>query len=424
MGVQSYPAGEISKVRQPGPARPQHVELTEATPSGQGWERSHALLHLQRQIGNRGVQRLLARAGEDAGQGLVAPETATAIEAARGAGQALDREVRNRVERDFGADFREVRVHTDRQADHLSQALAARAFTVGQDIFFRQGEHNPASARGQELLAHELTHVVQQTGAQAGRALTVSRPDDPAEQEAERVAARLRTKPQAGDDDRSPYREIEAPAPAVNRSMLLRSPPAVMREEEEEKEPPPKISTPLPEDVTRSESGAAALQVGEIPVTVLPDGQTEDKALTGKAETKFHLQWETPKYKYKGSKVTSVDPAPAPKADIQTTYGPGAKPEDTSGYGKGTTPEDVAAGKTSLEYHEGSHGADILKRLKEKPPPKFTGKPGMTLKQYEKAEAAYKTTMDKYEKDMQEYTEKLTDCVGKKASFCKEPKKP
>jgi hypothetical protein len=70
------------------------------------------------------------------------------------------------MERAFGgADFSGVKVHHDAGGDRLNRALNARAFTTGKDIFFRQGEYKPASQGGQELIAHELTHVVQQTGA-------------------------------------------------------------------------------------------------------------------------------------------------------------------------------------------------------------------------------------------------------------------
>jgi hypothetical protein len=65
----------------------------------------------------------------------------------------------------FGADFSGVKVHTDSKSHELNQSIQARAFTTGQDIFFRQGEYNPGSRPGQELLAHELTHVVQQNGS-------------------------------------------------------------------------------------------------------------------------------------------------------------------------------------------------------------------------------------------------------------------
>jgi hypothetical protein len=86
------------------------------------------------------------------------------IQQARGGGQRLDESVRGPMEGAFGADFSGVRVHTDANSDVLNRSISARAFTTGQDIFFKQGEYNPGSRGGQELLAHELTHVVQQTG--------------------------------------------------------------------------------------------------------------------------------------------------------------------------------------------------------------------------------------------------------------------
>jgi hypothetical protein len=62
----------------------------------------------------------------------------------------------------MGADFSGVRVHTDSQSDELNQSIQAKAFTTGQDVFFRRGAYDPGSRGGQELIAHELTHVVQQ----------------------------------------------------------------------------------------------------------------------------------------------------------------------------------------------------------------------------------------------------------------------
>ncbi|MFC1864821.1 DUF4157 domain-containing protein [Chloroflexota bacterium] len=86
----------------------------------------------------------------------------TQINSARGGGQPISKDVREPMENAFGADFRGVRVHTDSKADGLSQELSAKAFTTGQDIFFRESEYSPASDSGRKLLAHELTHVVQQ----------------------------------------------------------------------------------------------------------------------------------------------------------------------------------------------------------------------------------------------------------------------
>jgi hypothetical protein len=66
------------------------------------------------------------------------------------------------MERAFGADFGGVRVHTGAQADGLARSIQAKAFTTGQDVYFRQGAYEPGSRGGQELIAHELTHVGQQ----------------------------------------------------------------------------------------------------------------------------------------------------------------------------------------------------------------------------------------------------------------------
>jgi hypothetical protein len=102
------------------------------------------------------------RRGPSAGDGAVDPAVESGIKQARGGGQPLPEGVRASMEQNFGADFSGVRVHADGQADTLNQALQARAFTTGPDIFFRRGEYRPASAEGQGLLAHELSHVVQQ----------------------------------------------------------------------------------------------------------------------------------------------------------------------------------------------------------------------------------------------------------------------
>ncbi|MBN3945197.1 MAG: DUF4157 domain-containing protein [Nostoc sp. NMS7] len=102
---------------------------------------------------------------QSSGAGMAAtPDLEASINRARGDGQPLANNVREPMEKAFGADFSGVKVHTDAQANQLNQSIQARAFTTGQNVFFRQGEYNPGSREGQELLAHELTHVVQQNG--------------------------------------------------------------------------------------------------------------------------------------------------------------------------------------------------------------------------------------------------------------------
>ncbi|MFN6526485.1 DUF4157 domain-containing protein [Nostoc sp. ChiSLP03a] len=93
-----------------------------------------------------------------------APDLEASINQARGGGQLMADNIREPMEVAFGADFSKVKVHTDGQSDQLNRSIQARAFTTGQDVFFRSGEYNPGSRGGQELLAHELTHVVQQNG--------------------------------------------------------------------------------------------------------------------------------------------------------------------------------------------------------------------------------------------------------------------
>jgi hypothetical protein len=93
----------------------------------------------------------------------VAPEIATTIEDLQKGGEPLARRISRPMEQTFGADFGKVRVHDDAQSDQLNHSLRSKAFTTGQHIFFRRGSFDPGARMGQELLAHELTHVVQQS---------------------------------------------------------------------------------------------------------------------------------------------------------------------------------------------------------------------------------------------------------------------
>jgi len=92
------------------------------------------------------------------------PEFQSQLATNAGSGQSLDDSTRNEMESKMGGDFSEVRIHTSREAHNMNEAVNAKAFTHEQDIFFRQGEYNPDSKHGQELLAHELTHIAQQSG--------------------------------------------------------------------------------------------------------------------------------------------------------------------------------------------------------------------------------------------------------------------
>jgi len=110
------------------------------------------------------IQRREAIAG-----GTATSDLESAIQSARGGGQSLDADLQQSMGQAMEADFSGVKVHTDSQSDQLNKSIQAKAFTTGQDVFFRQGAYEPASRGGQELIAHELTHVVQQNGGAVQR---------------------------------------------------------------------------------------------------------------------------------------------------------------------------------------------------------------------------------------------------------------
>ena len=105
-------------------------------------------------------------------------------EALRDSGQSLDSSTRSFMERRFGHDFGNVRVHVDARAAASARSVNALAYTVGSDIVFRDGAFAPDDSSGRRLLAHELTHVVQQSDAGTTRGQPIQRqPDDTKEKE-------------------------------------------------------------------------------------------------------------------------------------------------------------------------------------------------------------------------------------------------
>jgi len=100
------------------------------------------------------------------GEGFAAGgELESRLQASRGSGSPLPDTLRSRMEQSFGASFENVRIHHGDESDRLNRSLQSRAFTTGQDLFFKRGEYNPSSPAGRELIAHELSHVVQQSSA-------------------------------------------------------------------------------------------------------------------------------------------------------------------------------------------------------------------------------------------------------------------
>lgn len=82
----------------------------------------------------------------------------------KGQGIPLPKDLKARLEGELGCDFSKVRIHTGANAVAMTQMLKAYAFTNGYDIYFNEGQYQPETEAGIKLLAHELSHVVQQKG--------------------------------------------------------------------------------------------------------------------------------------------------------------------------------------------------------------------------------------------------------------------
>ena len=105
---------------------------------------------------------LIQRKVSESGALTTSPEIDFRIAASRGSGRPLDKGISAEMGNKIGADFSGVNIHTDTRAIQLSQDLGAKAFTVGNDVYFNKGQYNPTSREGKKLMAHELVHVLQQ----------------------------------------------------------------------------------------------------------------------------------------------------------------------------------------------------------------------------------------------------------------------
>lgn len=114
--------------------------------------------------GNDDENSALRMKHSQSAQSFVSSETASQLIASKGGGVPLPKFSKFEMEHGFGKDFSNVRIHTGTEAKKMSKKLGAQAFTQGSDIYFNSGKFDPEDTNGKKLLAHELTHVVQQNG--------------------------------------------------------------------------------------------------------------------------------------------------------------------------------------------------------------------------------------------------------------------
>jgi Domain of unknown function (DUF4157) len=197
------------------------------------------VLGLQRVVGNSGVA------------GLVEEERSSVHDVVASGGRTLEPGVREEMEGRLGADFSEVRVHDDSAAHESAKAVNAHAYTVGNNVVFQRDKYDPSSDAGKVMLAHELTHVVQQRsgpvdGTSAPGGIKVSDPSDRFEREAAANAEKAMAGPapapvapaagtavQRDADEALVQRDASSVQRDVDGSVVQRA------EEEEEKEEEP-----------------------------------------------------------------------------------------------------------------------------------------------------------------------------------------
>lgn len=145
---------------------------------------AHGMLALQRAVGNSGAR------------GLAEEERSPVLDVvSSGSGQPLEEPVRADMEGRLGHSFSDVRVHTGEAAHNSAASVNAHAYTVGSNIVFQRDKYDPGSDAGRTMIAHELTHVVQQRsgpvdGTATGTGVRVSDPSDRFEREAAATAER------------------------------------------------------------------------------------------------------------------------------------------------------------------------------------------------------------------------------------------
>ena len=151
-------------------------------------------------LGEAGMMGLQRAAGNSAVSSMVEDEPSPVHDVISSGGRPLEPDVRADMEGRLGADFGDVKVHDDAAAHRSAQAVNAHAYTVGSNVVFQRDKYDPGSDAGRVMLAHELTHVVQQRsgpvdGTPTSGGIKVSDPSDRFERDAAASAERVMSAP-------------------------------------------------------------------------------------------------------------------------------------------------------------------------------------------------------------------------------------
>lgn len=351
--------------------------------------------------------------------------TAAAAAVATG-GQPLSRPERAFFESRFSRDLSHVRLHTNTDAAGAASGIGARAYTLRSHIAFASGQYNPGSTEGRRLMAHELTHTLQQ-----GFGKTIRRVPDGLALDDEEGRHDPFAFPRRRDmrDPRGPgqstltyaqSRELSRCIEVMGDSEVAAAECAntVLGTPLPEFKSVSGISSPVPFRAAVSSSGSASTRIGRVALTILPDTTSTDPSMQNKAETEIHFPPLTPDtnlvdWNSQGGSVTSFTfNQDLFNLTIQTTYGPGVSASSLSGYGRGTTAADQSVGTTSLGFHEGQHGRDFITFLQDNPYPEFTGRIGQTNAVFSARVTSFSNAVNGYIRRMTRASELATDCPG------------
>ncbi|NOU87166.1 DUF4157 domain-containing protein [Paenibacillus sp. LMG 31460] len=150
--LQMKPSGEAIQRLESGESEEEELQMK---PSGEV---------IQRLESGESEEEELQMKPSDGGSFDAGASIESQIKSKQGSGSKMDDQIQAKMESAFKADFSKVNIHNNAESTKLNESLGAEAFATGNDIFFREGRYNPESHQGQELLGHELTHVIQQRG--------------------------------------------------------------------------------------------------------------------------------------------------------------------------------------------------------------------------------------------------------------------
>ena len=140
--------------------------------SGPQSSRADAVQRVEKEEDDLQMEPDIQRVGLEGG--AVSAEFEADIQKEKGKGHALEPKLQGQVEQAMEIDLNDLNIHTDAKADQLNRAINAQAFTIKNDVFFRQGAYQPKTREGKELIVHEITHTEQQGGAGAKRVIDTS----------------------------------------------------------------------------------------------------------------------------------------------------------------------------------------------------------------------------------------------------------